>query len=93
MLTTSLGGAISLTISQAIFNNDLVKQVIKYAPSVNPALVLNTGATEFRNVIPADAVNGVIQAYAKAIDTVLIPPIAFAGLALIVALGVNRFFC
>jgi MFS family permease len=90
MLATSLGGAVSLSISQTIFNNDLVKQVAKYAPSINPSLVLNTGATEFRNVIPADALGGVLQAYSKAVDTVFIPPIAFGGIALIVALGIER---
>ncbi|KAF9061302.1 MFS general substrate transporter [Rhodocollybia butyracea] len=90
MLSTSLGGSVALSIGQAIFNNDLVSQVKKFAPSIDPSIVVNNGATEFRHVVPAEALSGVLQAYSKAIDTVLIPPIAFVGLSLILALGIER---
>ncbi|KIK69225.1 hypothetical protein GYMLUDRAFT_214268 [Collybiopsis luxurians FD-317 M1] len=90
MLSNSLGGAIALSISQSIFNNDLVKQLLKHAPSIDPSIILNSGATEFRDVVPAEALSGVVEAYAKAIRTVMIPPIAFAGLSLILALGIER---
>ncbi|KAJ4483905.1 MFS general substrate transporter [Lentinula aciculospora] len=90
MLSTSLGGAVALSISQSIFNNDLVKEVSKYAPSIDPSIVVDTGATQFRDVVPTDALDGVLRAYSKAIDIVLIPPIAFAGLSLIIALGIER---
>ncbi|KAJ3770649.1 putative major facilitator superfamily transporter [Lentinula raphanica] len=90
MLSTSLGGAVALSISQSIFNNDLLKELTKYAPSIDPDIVLNSGATQFSDLVPADALSGVLQAYSKAIDTVLIPPIAFAGLSLVLALGIER---
>ncbi|KAJ3903645.1 major facilitator superfamily domain-containing protein [Lentinula edodes] len=90
MLSTSLGGAVALSISQSIFNNDLVKEISKYAPSIDPSIVADAGATQFRDFVPADALSGVLKAYAKAIDTVLIPPIAFAGFSLIIALGIER---
>jgi hypothetical protein len=92
MLSTSLGGSVALSIGQAIFNNDLVSQVRKFAPSIDPSIVINNGATEFRHVVPAEALSGVLQAYSKAIDTVLIPPIAFVGLSLILALGVSACY-
>ncbi|KAJ3995103.1 MFS general substrate transporter [Lentinula boryana] len=90
MLSTSLGGAVALSISQSIFNNDLQREVSKYAPTIDPDTVLNAGATQFSGIVPADALGGVLKAYSKAIDTVLIPPIAFAGLSLIIALGIER---
>ncbi|KAF5380253.1 hypothetical protein D9757_008194 [Collybiopsis confluens] len=90
MLSNSLGGAIALSISQSIFSNVLVKELAKHVPSVDPSIILNTGATQFRELVPAEELSGVLDAYAKAIQVVLIPPIAFAGLSLAVALGIER---
>ncbi|KAF9047221.1 major facilitator superfamily-domain-containing protein [Rhodocollybia butyracea] len=90
MLTSSLGGAISLAVSQTIFSNEIVKQVKRYAPSIDPSLILRTGATHFHDVLPAGALGGVVQAYSQAIQSVFIPPIIVIGLSLIVGLGIER---
>lgn len=92
MFFNSLGGAISISIAQNIFSNQLIKQIPIYAPEVDPAVVIQAGATYLRHVVPAESLDGVLQAYAKALDTTFIPPIAFAGLSFIVALGVGGFF-
>ena len=85
----SLGGAIAISIAQNVFSNRLLADVPKFAPSVDPNLVLNTGATQLKNVIPPAVLGDVLQAYAKALDTTFIPPIAFAGVTFFIALGVS----
>ncbi|KAF9061314.1 hypothetical protein BDP27DRAFT_1369794 [Rhodocollybia butyracea] len=55
-------------------------QVRKFAPSIDPSVVVNSGATEFRHIVPAEALGVVLQTYSKAIDTVLIPTITRTGI-------------
>ncbi len=88
MFFNSLGGAIAIAIAQNIFSNQLIENVPKYAPNVNPGVVIAAGATHLREIVPADSLAGVLEAYAKALRTTFIPPIAFAGLAFIIGLGV-----
>ena len=90
MFFNSLGGAISISIGQNIFSNELVKNIPKYAPGVSPELVINAGATHLRDVIPANVLEGVLEAYAKALRTTFVPPIAFAAFSFIVSLWVSR---
>ena len=44
MFFNSLGGAVSVSIAQNIFINSLVKYVPRYAPGVDPQVVLGAGA-------------------------------------------------
>ncbi|KAF8915559.1 major facilitator superfamily domain-containing protein [Mucidula mucida] len=90
MFFNSLGGAIAIAIAQNIFSNQLIENVPKYAPNVNPGVVIAAGATHLREIVPADSLAGVLEAYAKALRTTFIPPIAFAGLAFIIGLGIER---
>ncbi|ESZ94587.1 hypothetical protein SBOR_4998 [Sclerotinia borealis F-4128] len=81
----SLGGAISISIAQNVFNNGLVKYMPQYAPDVNPAVVYQAGATHLRDVIsPADLV-GVLLAYCKSLDDAFVLAIAVGGIATICA--------
>jgi hypothetical protein len=50
-----------LSIANTIFTNSLRLEILKYAPSVNPNMVITAGATAFR---------GVIVAYLKSVDRV-----------------------
>jgi hypothetical protein len=85
----SLGGAISISIAQNIFSNELAKELPKLAPNVDPSLVARAGATHLREFVPPEFLPGVLEAYAKALQLTFIPPIAFAGLAFFVGLFVS----
>jgi hypothetical protein len=63
----SLGGAISISIAQNLFSNALTKNLPIDAPGVSPELVIRAGATYFRQVIPPEALGGVLLAYMKAL--------------------------
>jgi hypothetical protein len=64
-----LGGSIWVSAAQAGFVNRLVGAVGRYAPGVDPAVVVVTGATDIRRVFPPEQVAGVINAYMDGLKT------------------------
>jgi hypothetical protein len=62
--------AMALVFSNTIFTNSLKTLVPKYAPSVNPQVVINAGATGIRTMIEGAELVGVLVAYAKSVDRV-----------------------
>ncbi|ETN36532.1 uncharacterized protein HMPREF1541_08810 [Cyphellophora europaea CBS 101466] len=77
----SLGGAISISIAQNIFANTLVKEVPRYAPGLDPQILLAAGATNVRSVVPPELLDGVLFAYNKAVTSSYILAVACGGLA------------
>ncbi|TGO26054.1 hypothetical protein BPAE_0067g00260 [Botrytis paeoniae] len=63
-----LGGALCLTFASIIFAVKLKSGLRVYAPTVDPQLVIEAGATAYRNVIPKDQVMNVVTAYNLAIN-------------------------
>jgi hypothetical protein len=55
------------------------------APTVNPSLVILTGASELHNVFPPDVLPGVLQAYMAGIKAAFAVAIGFSGAAFISA--------
>ncbi|KAG6368420.1 hypothetical protein INS49_002627 [Diaporthe citri] len=82
-----VGTSTSLGTGQSVFSNLLLNKLPALAPGVDPLTVINTGATDIRNVFPADAVPGIIQAYLDAMRAVFAVVIAYAGVAVMFAAG------
>jgi len=89
MFFNTLGGAISVSISENIFANSLVQEVPKFTTGVDPHTIISTGATQIRQVVTADQLQGVLHAYADALDKVYILPYAVAGAAFFVGFFVE----
>ncbi len=70
MFSQSFGAALGLSFAETIFTNSFKTLIPKYAPSVDPQSVIDTGATGFRKVITKTELAGVLIAYAKSIDRV-----------------------
>ncbi|KAK6359414.1 hypothetical protein TWF696_000574 [Orbilia brochopaga] len=85
----SLGGAISISITQNIFTNTLLKELPKYAPNVDAQFIVDIGATAVRIAVQAADLAGVIFAYNEAIVTAFILAIAVGGFAFICSLGME----
>lgn len=86
----SLGGAISISIAQNIFQNGLYENIPKYAPNVSPLTVISAGATYLRQLIPPSELPGVLQAYMVSLNQAFVLPIACGGLAVVFALFVEN---
>jgi len=63
----TLGGALFVSVGQNVFTNRLVQGLAKYAPSVDPKIVLSTGATSIQQTIEKASLPGVTLAYNNAL--------------------------
>ncbi|KAK4229590.1 major facilitator superfamily domain-containing protein [Podospora fimiseda] len=84
----TVGGAFSTSAGQAAFVNQLLKELPKTASSVDPHLVLGTGASELRNVFSSEVLPGVVEAYMVGIKGAFAVALAFAGVAFLFSLMV-----
>lgn len=84
----TIGGAFSTSAAQSAFVNRLLATLPKTAPSVNPALVIITGASDLQKVFSPDVLPGVLQAYMVGIKAAFIVAIAFCGTACLCSLAV-----
>lgn len=63
----SIGGALAIAVANNLFVNKLIKSLIKFAPTLNPADIIQLGPTNLQSHIPADLLPGVLQAYNTAV--------------------------
>lgn len=66
-----LGGSVFLSVGQNIFSSQLVDRMSGIA-DVNSQAILNAGATAYRNMVPLNDLNTVINAYSYALTRVFI---------------------
>lgn len=64
----TFGGAVALSIAQAIFTQGLRTNIPKYAPTVNVEAVIEAGATGFWLIVPSSELRAVLAAYCKSIN-------------------------
>ncbi|KAK1970982.1 major facilitator superfamily transporter [Colletotrichum sublineola] len=83
----TVGGAFFVAAAQSGFLITILKEVAENVPSVDPALVAITGATQIRTAFPPEAVPGVIQAYMEGLKIAFALAIAGAGVAFLLSLG------
>ncbi|KAE9392263.1 MFS general substrate transporter [Gymnopus androsaceus JB14] len=91
MVGNSLGGAVAISLAQSVFVNSLVKNIIRYAPGLNPNTITQTGITDIPKLgLPPAVLESITQAFARAVQSTFIPPIAFTGLCALVGLFIER---
>lgn len=83
------GGSIFVAVAQTLFSNMLKKYLKLYAPDVDPSLVLGSGATDVRSLVPADQVAGLVKAYNEAIVKTLYLAVGCAALGLPFVFGLG----
>jgi hypothetical protein len=83
VFTQTLGGAICVTIAQTVFQNKLIAEIAEFVPGLDPAIVLNTGATSIHTVIDKQDLPGVILAYNKAVTQVFLVSVVTAALSIL----------
>ncbi|OTB10378.1 hypothetical protein K445DRAFT_70393 [Daldinia sp. EC12] len=70
MFSQNFGGALFLSFAETIFSNSLKTLIPRYAPSVNPEIIINAGATGFRTIISPAQLANVLVAYSKSVDRI-----------------------
>jgi hypothetical protein len=84
MFWQTLGGAIFVQAAQSAFSNKLVQGLIKYTPSLDPAVVIAVGATDIRNSFDEAMLPGILDAYMDGLKTTFVLAIALSGCAVVV---------
>jgi Major Facilitator Superfamily len=62
-----LGGAVFVSVGQTVFSQSLIKK-LSAVTNVSPALILHTGATDIRNIVPPQYLDKVLLAYNGALS-------------------------
>lgn len=63
----------------------MIRTLPKNAPGVDPAFVIQTGATQLREVFSDEQLSGILVSFMKGINNALALALAAAGLAVIVS--------
>ncbi|KAH6617164.1 major facilitator superfamily domain-containing protein [Chaetomium tenue] len=85
----SLGTAITLAISDAIFHGSLQSELPKQAPLVDVTAIIAAGATGFRSIVEEQDLPGVLAAFSISISRVFYLATGVSGLGLITSLGMG----
>ncbi|KAL4952726.1 major facilitator superfamily domain-containing protein [Aspergillus filifer] len=91
MFFQTLGGALFIAVAQSLFQNGLIEGVREYAPSVDPAKIVEAGATEMRHVLEdlgqLDQLTNVISGFLKGLVDTYRLSLALFCVAFLVSLG------
>ena len=89
VFSESLGGALSVSLAQSVFQNGLIRSTAKYIPELDPQLLLHAGATELRQTLAKvhleGALDRAVAAYAAALQDTFRLTLGLAGAAFVVS--------
>lgn len=77
VFTQFFGGAIFIAFAQTTFTNSLGPALREFAPNVSAKFVIDTGATNLRDVVPEGELDDVLMAYNKALTHTFVRISAF----------------
>jgi EmrB/QacA subfamily drug resistance transporter len=75
----SIGGAFTVAAAQSAFLNTMVRYVVDHSTTINPLLLIQTGATEIRHVFTPEQQAVVIDGYMSGLHVVFAIIIACSG--------------
>jgi hypothetical protein len=82
-VSRTIGGTFLITAAQSGFLNQIIHKLSSTAPTVDPALVTETGATTLRENFSGAELNGVLHAYVWGIKVAFAITIAACGITVI----------
>ncbi|KAG8169025.1 hypothetical protein KVR01_001774 [Diaporthe batatas] len=82
-------GSILNSVASSVFNSGLRTQIHRYAPSVDPDVVIEAGATGIREVVSGGELRNVLRGYVIAVDQVYYITLASFGICLFVVWGMG----
>ncbi|KAK7415312.1 hypothetical protein QQX98_005956 [Neonectria punicea] len=83
-----LGGAIFVSAGQTILNTLLVKR-LSGVPGLDPEVIVNTGVTDLRTVVPEQYISKVVSAYNYATTRIFLAAVAVSCAQLVCSLFVE----
>ena len=83
MFSQMLGGSLFVSVAQNVFQNQLLKNLVRLVPEFPASIVLKTGATEVQDVVPAQYIFRVLFAYNESLVQTWYVAVAMASLSII----------
>lgn len=77
----TLGGSLFLSVGQNVFENQLLKNLLKVVPDFPPGIVLSTGATQLQSAVPPQYYARVLEAYDTSLTQTWYVSVAMACVA------------
>lgn len=85
MFSQMLGGALFISVAQNVFTNKLRENIVALVPSIDPAIIINTGATQLKsaiNNIDSGLLPAVLTAYNKSLTSTFYVTVATGALSI-----------
>ncbi|KAF5638087.1 major facilitator (MFS1) transporter [Fusarium sp. NRRL 52700] len=86
IFSRTIGGTFLITAAQSGFINQIIHKLSNTAPTVDPALVTETGATTLRQNFSGAELNGILHSYAWGIKVAFAITTASCGITVIASL-------
>jgi len=80
--TLSLSGAVFVSVAQNVFTNRLVDG-LRTLPNINPAMIIGTGATELKKLVPVEDIQYVLYVYNSALTKAFVVALSVTCFAVI----------
>lgn len=80
-----MGGSFFVSAAQSLFSNRLIADLASKAPSVNPARVLSTGATQLQHAFDPSELGPIREAYMSGLQAAWILGTAIASAAVLIS--------
>ncbi|KAF8544715.1 major facilitator superfamily domain-containing protein [Trichophaea hybrida] len=85
----TLGGALFISVGQNVFSNKLVEGIVARIPDMDPARILETGATSLTKTFSGSQLPLILEAYNRAITQSFYAAVAMAVVAFFGGLGME----
>ncbi|KAI1293911.1 efflux pump [Xylaria venustula] len=89
VFSQTFGGSVFLTVANVVFTSELRTALSDLAPHVSADLIISTGATAFRSIVPMEDIPRVSQAYSKAVSAAFYLSAALAVVYLMFSWGMG----
>ena len=83
IFSQTLGGAIFISVAQNVFQNQLLANLAKYAPTQNAGEVIAAGATMIRSLFDGEVLHSILLAYNDAVTQTFYVAVAMSALSVI----------
>ncbi|TQV95122.1 MFS multidrug transporter [Cordyceps javanica] len=84
-----LGGSTLVTVSQTLFEHQLVKKLVKIVPDLDPTKLTGNGATSLKDLVPAAQQNEALRAYNDSMRVIWYLVLAVAVVACCASFGLE----
>lgn len=74
VFSQNFGASLFISLGQTAFENSLLPALARFAPEVDAAMVSKAGATDFRSIVPASSIPGVLNAFNETLTVTFVSP-------------------